>query len=331
VRKQFKLWLGAAAVLGIVSLLAVAIILASLEGYLRYVIPPSSDEPIFEYTLETKRFKVMKANASVIAFGVPLNTNNLGFRSDRPYLPAKEPDEYRIVVLGDSFTVAAGVPVAEIFTSRLERTLRQDRPEVRVLNLAVGGYNLVQYDLVLNEVGLGLSPDLVLIALYPFNDFWNSDYEENRRVALGGKIHDPWYSRSLAYQAYVSKLIHFAGQVFSAPSAGDQATTDVAARENTEALRRILDTTKARNIPTVVAALPTTSAPPLQASVFATFDTLCKELGASCVSLIEPFIRSDRNPRTMRLNQVDAHPNAEYQAIVADALAAHLAPLLGRR
>src|SRR5919108_425044 len=98
-------------------LLLAAVLLAGIEIWLRLTIPASSGGSIFEYTLETPRYKRMKPNARIVAWGEELTTNQLGFRDDAPTLGPKRKDEFRIIALGDSFTVSAGVAFDRIWTS----------------------------------------------------------------------------------------------------------------------------------------------------------------------------------------------------------------------
>ena len=115
--RRAKLWLGVGVVSIGLAVLSALVILLALEGYLRLVTPPSSGGSIFKYTLATPRYKLMRANTTITAYGVPLSTNSPGFRSDLEFDAHKQPGEFRIIVLGDSFTVAAGVPLLVHYTS----------------------------------------------------------------------------------------------------------------------------------------------------------------------------------------------------------------------
>jgi hypothetical protein len=77
------------------------------------------------------------------------------------------------------------VEFTDTYTSLLEARLQRTYPGVRVVNLAVGGYNMLQYALVLEEIGMALDPDLILIGVSADNDFALDTYEDNYRVASG--------------------------------------------------------------------------------------------------------------------------------------------------
>ena len=298
--------------------------LVAVEAYLRLTIPGSSRESIYEYTLSSKRYKVMKPNATVVAWGKELRTNELGFRDATPRLAPKRPGEFRIVVLGDSFTVSAGVDYARIYTTLLEQRLKEKHPGVRVINLAVGGYNVVQYAAVLEEVALGLEPDMVLVALYPENDFSMDTYEENLRIASGAAPYAPWYESTYVYRAYVGKVINRL-----AKKEAPKTTSSKGWDENVGALRTIARTTEEHRLPLAVIALPSTWSLASQRPLFQRVEAECARLpNARCFTLLEPLIASGIDEASLRLNALDAHPNEKYNAFVAEALAPFIAKLL---
>lgn len=310
------------ALVSILSLLA----LGTAEVYLRMTIPASSSESIFEPTRTSKRFKVMKSNARIVSWGSELRTNALGFRDDKANIPAKQPGEFRIVVLGDSFTVSAGVNYDEIYTSVLEKRLKQSYPRVRVINLAVGGYNPIQYDLVLQEVGFGLQPDLLVVAVFPFNDLNNDDYRANEAYALGTAVPrvKAWYEDLYVYRAFLykvhSRLRNMFSEQTSATSTGSSAVSATGksdAEQNLEALNRIVTSAAARGLETLIVLLPNTDDFASQRPTFAPVVDLCKIRQWRCRNLLDPFTVAAIPPSSLRLNPLDGHPNEKYNALVA--------------
>ena len=317
--------------LAVFAVLAVAA-LGGVELYLRLTVPASAEGSIFEYTQKTPRYKVMRSNARVIAYGSELRTNELGFRDDKARLPPKRPGEFRIAVIGDSFTVSAGVDYDRIFTSLVEQDLRRRHPEAHVVNLGVAGYNIVQYEMVLNEVALGLKPDLILVALFPTNDFMDDTLDDNRRRAFGGApLPDPgWFEDLYVYRAYLgraeAKAQSLIAQLRSRARGSAPAPDPMVADwdENIAALQRIADTAKAHGIPLAVTALPHTfhfrKQRPLHNRVYA----YCQAHGIPTFNLLEPFIASGVSESSLRLNPLDSHPNAAYNALAARYLAPYL-------
>jgi hypothetical protein len=313
--------------LGVLGALALALAGAA-ELWLRLTIPASSGGSIYEYTLATPRYKVMKPNARIVAWGKELRTNELGFRDQADAVPPKRPGEFRIIVLGASFTVSAGVDYGRIYTSLLRERLRQAYPQVNVINLAVGGYNVVQYAMVLQEVGLRLQPDLVLAGICPNNDFGMRTYEANRRVALGELPAEPeqaWYEKLYVYRAYGARAAAGLGRLLGESSG---PATPGAWERNADALRAIHRIARQHRLPLVVALLPETWDMDKQRPAFQRVRRLCGELGVPCIDLLEAFAARGVDEASLRLNAIDAHPNERYNALVAEALAPQFSRLL---
>jgi hypothetical protein len=86
-------------------------------------------------------------------------SNKNGFRG-REFDEAD--DRTRIAVLGDSFVFGIGVEQAERFTEVLERM----QPEWRVDNLGMAGFGVDLMVLALEDVGVKLEPDVVVLCVY---------------------------------------------------------------------------------------------------------------------------------------------------------------------
>jgi hypothetical protein len=93
----------------------------------------------------------------------------------------KPAGEYRILVVGDSFTFAEQVNQQETFTQRLEDRLNAESsgPHYRVLNAGSNGWATANEAVYLTKEGVRFRPDLVIVALYVGNDI-SDNY---RRVA----------------------------------------------------------------------------------------------------------------------------------------------------
>jgi len=309
--------------------------LAIAEAYLRLTIPASSRDSISEPTRSSKRYKVMKRDSQLISWGSELRTNRLGFRDDDAEIPAKLATEIRLLVLGDSFTVSAGVDYDSISTTLIEKRLRERVPETTVINLAVGGYNIIQQDLVLEEVGLALNPDAVVVAVFPFNDLSSEDYRASRADAEGTAPATtlPWYRKLYVYRALLSKiearvrsLLGPGGSDAGVPVEDTTAETD--ARENLLALEHLVEDATRHRLPVLVVLLPNTDDFESQRGSFAPFVELCQLRRWTCSNLIDRFIGSGAAPRSLRLNLLDSHPNEAYNEMVAEFVAADLAPLV---
>ena len=106
-------------------------------------------------------------------FVVRERTNSLGLR-DRE-LGTGPAGGLRILALGDSYGFGHGVELEESYAKRLQEELRVslDRP-VEVVNAGVPAWSLLQELRFLEEHGLELAPDAVLVGLYVGNDLIDS-------------------------------------------------------------------------------------------------------------------------------------------------------------
>lgn len=79
-------------------------------------------------------------------------------------LAAKEGDEVRILVLGDSLSAGYGLAAAEAFPAQLERALRDGGKRVRVINAGVSG-DTTSGGLARLDWALAEKPQLVILQL----------------------------------------------------------------------------------------------------------------------------------------------------------------------
>lgn len=97
--------------------------------------------------------------------------NSLGLR-DREY-GQKTPGTFRILLLGDSFSVSHGLPIEESLSRQLESALQSlaDLDEINisieVVNASAGGYSPYNYWKAYNRWAAILKPDVVVVGLSP--------------------------------------------------------------------------------------------------------------------------------------------------------------------
>jgi lysophospholipase L1-like esterase len=306
------------------AVLLTLLAIAGMEAYLRWTVPPMREGQLFEYHADSKRLKLMKPGTHMKIYGVEVQINDRGFRDNRASIPPKQPGEYRIIVLGDSFTFGPGVDYERLYTSRLQSLLQRGHPEVTVINLGVEGYNIIEYAAVLEEVGLSLAPDAVLLSLFPVNDFELDDYATHYAIAHGHPpAPAPWYNSLYVYRAYLYRAEELAVKALRriVPSATADGP-DLGWEKNIAALREIVDTTEARGLPLTIALLPHTRGFKTQrTTVFARINAYCAKNALPCVDLLEPLQASGAHDGALAVNALDSHPNAEYNRFIAEALA----------
>jgi hypothetical protein len=93
-----------------------------------------------------------------------LRTNSAGL-PDYDYAKAKPPDTFRIVLLGSSYSMPAGVPLEQSWQQVLEDRLNalKDGRHYEVINFSVGGYDPHQLLAVLKHRAMAYDPDLILV------------------------------------------------------------------------------------------------------------------------------------------------------------------------
>lgn len=95
-------------------------------------------------------------------FDVEMTTNSRGFRGSD--ITDKSPDKYRIVMLGDSFTMGEGVENVNTFPYLIEKNLnRSGSGKYEVVNMGVESYAPVLEYLLLKRNIDFLKPDLVIL------------------------------------------------------------------------------------------------------------------------------------------------------------------------
>lgn len=99
--------------------------------------------------------------------GRDITINNDGLRGLEDYLGTKPADRFRIVCLGDSFTLGYGVGDGDTFPAQIERI----NPRVQAVNMGQGGYSIGQCYLWHKKVGNSLDADCLVVTLI-LDDIW---------------------------------------------------------------------------------------------------------------------------------------------------------------
>ena len=93
-------------------------------------------------------------------------TNSLGLRNSEDVSLVKPAGKIRILTIGDSFTFGPYVNNQDTYPSKLEQILKQKYPEVEVLNAGIPGYTLKDELEYLEEKGVKLNPDVIVVGVY---------------------------------------------------------------------------------------------------------------------------------------------------------------------
>ena len=108
---------------------------------------------------------------------VNVRINSDGLR-DREHAIQKSEGTLRIAVLGDSYVEGMNVPLEKTVPAVLERELSScaapGHRQVEVINFGVSGYGTARELLTLREHVWKYDPDIILLAFYTGNDFFNN-------------------------------------------------------------------------------------------------------------------------------------------------------------
>ncbi len=122
-----------------------------------------------------------------------------------PEVGVKQPGELRVLLAGDSFTFGWGMPEGKDPAAQLRAKLTEKmggRP-VSVLNTGTIGFGPWQEQILMEERGLPLDPDVVILQLYPPNDLGNT-------LAKFGRVLPAYYPRVEEFLAYWRDYDHWA-------------------------------------------------------------------------------------------------------------------------
>jgi|GEM_PF-408493 len=111
-------------------------------------------------------------------------TNEFGF-NDRDYPHQKKPGAYRILFVGDSFSWAGGLKGN--YTALLEQKFEAEFGDsrVEVINTGYDATHTGEQLKALKKFGLQYNPDLVVLAFFVGNDFYDA-VPWRRRINVGG-------------------------------------------------------------------------------------------------------------------------------------------------
>ena len=114
---------------------------------------------------------------------VVIEVNSLGLRYAE--LGPKAPDEFRVLVLGDSITFGDFVLESETWTRQMESLTVGRKKTVRFVNAGLPGAGTAEELALFREIGERVKPDLVLLGMY-LND------AQSGSLFFTNKLPDPW-------------------------------------------------------------------------------------------------------------------------------------------
>ena len=244
-----------------------------------------------------------KPHATAQLYGTEIRTNSLGLREDREFEVPKPSGLKRLLVLGDSITLAWGVDVEDGFCARLDAAL--DGWEV--INSGVGNYNSSAEAATYEKLQV-LEPDAVMLAFY-INDIEKPQYCSGLWCSLS---HHTYY-----YPLLKDRLGGGTGTYID-------YYTDWYERESDRLeadLDGVMTAAAQRDQPMVLVAIPELHS--FTENPFPQVDALLQRVLARHpeVALVDlrPHLVG-HEPKDLWVSQEDHHPNAEGHRLFAEGM-----------
>jgi lysophospholipase L1-like esterase len=285
-----------------------------LIGVSGFVQPSPYSEVIYELKPNIKSYFKMAT----------FETNSQGLR-DKEYPILRAKNTIRVAVIGDSFTMPAGVNIEDAYHSLLEEKFNQEQRGIsyEFVNFGVGGYNLRQYLGVLKYKALKYEPQLIIIGFCFENDYKVPDEE---------RFQKPYKPKDRTYpffQSFVRQQLNFHVQ-HQLISRTKKNRREMFSKEQEQYMKGIFSEiatiSKEKNIPVVVVYLSYQSATPINQWV----ERIVLAQGLHFVDVSSSF-PEDIKTSDYKIYAIDNHPNDKANKIFADAIYKYLKRNVDRR
>jgi lysophospholipase L1-like esterase len=328
----------------ILLLISLTIAIFAAELICRFLSNTNDTDPSYKLEHPVLPF-VMKPNSeSVSLHGHTIKINSHGLR-DFEYSYKKQPDTFRILVLGDSVSYAYGQDMQNGFAKVLERQLNAANSKkyarIEVINASHNGFHILDQYNYLQLYGLGYSPDALVIGVNSSHFAIESlqmiikDGVDFAPGSLWLRLHvPPWVKRSLrnsylymtignAYRNHVSRGLNSNDRT-TVSEADLKKTTDLTLKKVADDLEKLLSLTSKNSLITYFLYQPNRSetisgaydAPPLLDQL----RSLEKQGRLTFVDSITEFGKYKLNATEIFPVNDGSHPNANGHKIFADRL-----------
>ena len=256
-----------------------------------------------------------------------INTDSLGLRTKTVGLlyGAKQPNEYRIAVVGDSCTFGEGVRRTEdTFAQVLEDALNQPHQsvEVKVFNYGVSAYSVKEMTATLQYRMLDMQPNLVMMVIVP-SDFNltrtptidESGYLVNRKLSSVARL-GSMASRVLRgiHLTYVLKEIGVL--LFSKPVDITQVLSRGEIPKSYQYIQQFKETAEQRGLSYIIVLLPLLGN---------SWGPVPDQLARDRIRYVDlSFLVKEFTSEQYRASRFDPHPSAAVHRRIGEMLADHV-------
>ncbi len=160
--------------LALFFLVCLVFLLLLLEYGVRFIVPLESTSGFFDTASDGRAIRLKpdyKGWMLSREFSAYVQTNAQGLRDPRTLAELQAAHD-RVMVMGDSFAFGFGVDFKDMFTRRLEKMLEDRGAKTAVFSTGFDdGFGPVQYEYYLEKFCEQYDPRVVVMALFPYNDF----------------------------------------------------------------------------------------------------------------------------------------------------------------
>jgi lysophospholipase L1-like esterase len=259
--------------------------------------------------------------------------NSAGFRG-REFTRSKPAGDYRIAVVGDSFTYGNGVRAEDRYSDVLQSRLPS---HFEVLNFGVPGANTPEHRRLVTQLLRDVRPDFILLQWF-VNDVEDDDTAGRpvfRTLMPYHPLHNWLNSSSALYaianmqwsEAQVSlgmttSYVEYLQRRFGDPDSKDSV-------RDRELLRDLIAKTQQAHVPIGIVLFPDTAAPIDEHYPFAYLHervlAVCRERAITCLDLRSEFAKI-KDRQALWASRLDHHPSAKANAIAAVKILEAYAP-----
>lgn len=271
-----------------------------------------------------------RANFDGFSEGVPVRTNSQGLR-ERDLPLTKPAGTRRGVFLGDSVTFGAGVRDDQPYARLLETAVNgTPAGPIQTVNTGVVGYNTIQEQARLEEVGLAYQPDVVVLT-FVVNDLLETFTIFDHQYEPTGSLADVkvWLRRNSNLYRFVQNVYWRVGQELRRSREG--TTEPLRKRDRLEerltTLSQIVQETRAHGASFLLVLYPDNLGDPVSpgpsGEKLTMRDELTRFAAREKIPLVDltDALGDVRDPRARQLRlREDPHPSPEGHRVIAEAL-----------